>query len=218
MRILLVDDHPMTVEGYKNAMLSNKTEEVELTFTTVNDCTSAYERIMDNAEQIKQFDLAFIDQGLPSMVEKELHSGSDLALFLREIMPKCKIVMITAHTEVIMIYDIMKKVQPDGLVIKNDVTPENIPEIIESVMSGNGYKSEMVRECIQVILKKDLMVEDNNRQILLYLSKGFKIKELEMVVNLSASTIQKRIIKMKEAFGVADDGNLVKEAINQGFI
>ena len=62
------------------------------------------------------------------------------------------------------------------------------------------------------------MIEDHNRQILMYLSKGFKIKDLEQIINISASAIQKRIIKMKNVFEVTDDSNLVKEAIKQGFI
>jgi hypothetical protein len=45
-----------------------------------------------------------------------------------------------------------------------------------------------------------------------------KIKELESIIHLTTSTIQKRIIRMKKAFDVTDDTGLVKEAIKQGFI
>jgi DNA-binding NarL/FixJ family response regulator len=62
------------------------------------------------------------------------------------------------------------------------------------------------------------MVEDYNRQILLYMSKGFKIKELADIICLTTSAIQKRIVRMKKAFDVDDDNGLVKEAIRQGFI
>lgn len=62
------------------------------------------------------------------------------------------------------------------------------------------------------------MVEDYNCQILFYLSKGLKIKELEEVICLASSAIQKRITRMKKAFDFADDTGLVKEAIKQGFI
>ncbi|TEB41368.1 hypothetical protein D0809_25880 [Flavobacterium circumlabens] len=111
-----------------------------------------------------------------------------------------------------------KKIRPEGLIIKNDITPNNLPIVVKEVMQGNQYQSPTVKSCINEIWKKELMVEDYNRQILFYLSKGFKIKELEPIIYLTTSTIQKRIIKMKKAFDVTDDIGLVKEAITQGFV
>jgi DNA-binding NarL/FixJ family response regulator len=126
--------------------------------------------------------------------------------------------MITAHTEVIIVYEIYKNVKPDGLIIKNDITPEKLQQAVIEVMQGNPYQSAIVKSCISEIWKKELMVEDYNREILFYLSKGFKIKELEGIIYLSTSAIQKRIIRMKGVFDVTDDSGLVKEAIKQGFI
>ena len=62
------------------------------------------------------------------------------------------------------------------------------------------------------------MFDDYNRQILSYLSKGFKVKDLDEVVSLGDSAIQKRVIQMKNAFNVTDSNGLVKEAMKQGFI
>jgi DNA-binding NarL/FixJ family response regulator len=52
----------------------------------------------------------------------------------------------------------------------------------------------------------------------MYLSKGNKIKDIERSTSLSMSTIQRRIAHMKDAFNVAEDSTLVKEAILQGFL
>ena len=133
-------------------------------------------------------------------------------------MPDCKIIMVTAHSEVIIIYNNNKKVNPDGLINKNDISPDNLQLIVAEVIQVNIYHSPIIKNCINEIWKKELMFDDFNRQILSYLSKGFKVKELEDVVYLSTSTIQKRIIRMKTAFEVHDDSGLVKEAIKQGFI
>jgi DNA-binding NarL/FixJ family response regulator len=218
MNILLIDDHPMTVEGFMNALLKSNFLKEEPVFTKTHTCEGAYNIIMKAANSQKPFDLAILDQGLPNYSEQSIESGSDLALLIKKMMPDCKIIMVTAHTEVIIVYDIVKKVRPDGLVIKNDITPDNLQQIVTEVMEGNLYHSPMVKSCINEIWKKELMIEDSNRQILLYLSKGFKIKELESVIFLTTSAIQKRIIRMKKAFDVSDDTGLVKEAIRQGFI
>ena len=218
MNIFLIDDHPMTVEGYNNALLETPFGLCNPIFTKAYNCEDAYAILLRKLSQKKIFDIAIIDKGLPGYKPKSILSGSDLAIYMREMMPTCKIIMITAHTEVIIVYDIVKKVRPEGLIIKNDVTPQKLQQAVTAIVAGEQYYSTIVKKCINDIWKKELMIEDYNRQILLYLSKGFKIKELESIIHLTTSTIQKRIIRMKKAFGVPNETGLVKEAIKQGFI
>lgn len=218
MNVLVVDDHPMTVEGYINALLIPPFGLNSPVFSKANNCKEAYCTINGKFTAKESFDIAIIDKGLPGYEEKSILSGNDLAVFIREIMPNCKIIMITAHTEIIIVYEIYKNVRPDGLIIKNDITPEKLQQAVTEVSKGYSYLSITVKNCINEIWKKELMVEDYNRQILFYLSKGFKIKELEGVIYLTTSAIQKRIIRMKKVFNVTDDSGLVKEAIKQGFI
>jgi DNA-binding NarL/FixJ family response regulator len=218
MNVLVVDDHPMTVEGYINALISEPFGVHHPVFTKAYNCEEAYATLLKATSAKQSFDIAIIDKGLPSYEEKTILSGSDLAILTGEMMPNCKIIMITAHTEVIIVYDIAKKVRPDGLIIKNDITPDKLQQSVKDIMLGNQYQSPIVKSCINEIWKKELMIEDHNRQILLYLSKGFKIKELQGIICLTTSAIQKRIIRMKNVFDVSDDSSLVKEAIKQGFI
>lgn len=218
MNIFLVDDHPMTVEGYSNALLATHFGLRNPIFTKAYSCEEAYATLLKKISLNELFDIAIIDKGLPGYDTKSILSGSDLAILIREKMPNCKIIMITAHTEIIIVYDIVKKVRPEGLIIKNDITPEKLQQAVIDIIAGEQYYSTIVKRCINEIWKKELMIEDYNRQILLYLSKGFKIKELESIIHLTTSTIQKRIIRMKKAFDVTDDTGLVKEAIKQGFI
>lgn len=208
----------MTVEGFMNVLLKANFSKEKPVFTKNHSCEGAYIAINAAIQKGQLFDLAIVDQGLPSYAEQSIVSGSDLALLIRERMPNCKIIMVTAHSEVIVIYDIVKKVNPDGLINKNDINPDNLQLIVSEVMQGNQYHSLTVKNCINEIWKKELMFDDFNRQILSYLSIGFKVKELEDVVHLSTSAIQKRVIRMKTAFEVTDDSGLVKEAIKQGFI
>lgn len=214
MNIFIVDDHPMTVDGYKNVICNSSETH---SFTVAYDCKIAYTEIM-NLKGRKHFDMAIIDKGIPEYTELKMHSGVDIAILLREVNPQCKIVMITAHTEFLVIYDIYKKIKPEGFISKGELTPSNLQAIIQVVQNNENYLSPLVKDCIKEIWKKDLMVDDYNRQILFYMSKGYKLKELEEVVFLATSTIQRRVIKMKQAFDVPDDSSLIKIAIKQGFI
>ena len=218
MNILVVDDHPMTVEGYINTLSNAPFGLNSPIFSRAHNCKEAYLKILNYRAIKKSFDIAIIDKNLPAYEENEILSGSDLAHFIREMMPDCKIIMITAHTEIIIVYEIFKNIKPDGFFIKNDITPEKLQEGLMQIIKGEPYQSPMVKSCINEIWKKKLMVDDYNRQILIYLSKGFKIKELEEIIALTTSAIQKRIIRMKDVFEVSDDSSLVKEAIKQGFI
>ena len=217
MNILLVDDHPMTLEGYTSALLNGPFSDTS-NFTKAYNCEEACLAISKRAPLHLHYDLAIIDYGLPAYKEKNINSGGDLAGFIRLTMPNCKIIMITAHTEIIIIYEIVKKIRPQGLIIKNDVTPEILQMVVKTVIEGDTYQSPIVKSAVNEIWKKQLMIDDNNRQVLLYLSKGFKVKELEELIFLTTSTIQKRIILMKKAFEVSDNSGLIKAAVKQGFI
>lgn len=214
MNILIVDDHPMTVSGYIESLSAAPLITRPLMFCKAYNCKEAFQK---SCEAIS-IGLAIIDYGLPAYETENLYSGSDVAMMVRQKHPDCKIVIITAHTEILLVYGILKSVQPDGLLIKNEITPENLPLIVHHILDGNSFQSSGVRNIVKEIWKKDLLVDDINRQILIYLSKGYKIKKIERVLSLSISAIQRRISMMKDAFDVKEDSSLVEEAFLNGFL
>ncbi len=218
MNILLVDDHPITVEGYITALSKRKNVSEVPNFKTSYSCESAYRSVLDTSLKGLPFDIAIIDLDLPGCTEPPLPSGKELALFLRKKMPSTKIIIITAHTELIIVYDIWRSIKPEGFIIKNDLTPEGILKIVEQISDGVPYKSPMVENCIREIWKKELIVEDYNRQIIYYLSLGFRVKDLHEVIPMSQGAIQKRINKINEVFEVTDKDGLLKEVKRLGFI
>jgi DNA-binding NarL/FixJ family response regulator len=218
MNVLLIEDHPMTISGFTECLKNEKFSMFKPTFTHALNCEDGYNALLHAIQSDMHFDLAILDLGLPKYLDKDIQSGSDLGLFIRQTMKHCKIIMMTAHTETVIIYDTLRKVSPEGFFIKNDITPATLVEGVRAVVGGEKYQSPNVIICIEQIWKKRLMVEDINRQILIYMSKGFRTKDLEKFMNITASAIQKRVIKMKLIFDAADDESLVKAAKNQGFI
>ncbi len=214
MNILLVDDHPMTVAGYQESLSASVLFPLQMHFYKAYSCEEAHFKLQSSVS----YDLVLIDYGLPAFPQKDLFSGSDLIKHVRQVHPQCKVILITAHTEVVTIYTIFKNTKPDGLLIKNDVAPENLPLAVIEVLNGNIFLSITAKKIIQEIWRKELMIEDSNREILIYLAKGYKIKDIEKNTKLSMSTIQRRISLMKDAFNVAEDSTLVKEAFIQGFL
>ncbi|MFP9112717.1 response regulator [Flavobacterium sp. RHBU_3] len=215
MEILLVDDHPFTIEGYQNVM--NNTFVPQPFITVAGSCDTAWEAIQ-RIQVGKSFNLAVIDQSLPPSPQHKLNNGTDIALLLRKVMPDCKIIMVTAHNEILVLYDIFKKAEPEGFITKSELTPQKLSEIATRINDGDTYKSPAINKSISQVWMKELMVDDTNRQILFFMAKGYKAMELADLVFLSDSSVQKRIASMKKAFNVTDNNSLVKEAINQGFL
>lgn len=217
MNVLIVDDHPMTVDGYVLALSKESMAFSTPFFDTAFSCEGAYKCIKD-AQGIYTYDIAIIDLDLPASIDPPIASGKELALLLRKLMSDTKIVMITAHTELITIYDIWKAVVPEGLIIKNDLNPQEMLQIVGTIYNGGTYKSPLADKSIREIWKKELMIEDYNRQIIYYLSLGFRVKDLHEVMSLSQGAIQKRLIKINSVFEVKDKDGLLKEVKRLGFI
>ncbi len=217
-KVLLVDDHPLIIEGYKMALENSAEFANILSFTKAFNCKEAKEKIDEAIVSSSHFDLIIVDFSLPSGDDFLWKNGNDIVKYLRTAMPDCMVIMITGHTEVITIYEIIKSVRPNALVSKNEITPSTLVNIIKDVFSGNSYQSPIVKHCLDEMLRTKIMYDDYNRQILVLLSKGHKLVDLENHVPLSGPTIKKRIAKMKKVFDSADTSILIQEAIKQGFV
>jgi len=217
-RILLVDDHPLILEGYRMALLSHDVFAQGFTFEKAFDCTEAKQKIDEAIADQQPYEIALVDFSLPKGIEAVWEDGGDVIRYIQKEMPSCKTITITGHTEILTIYDIVKNIRPMSIIGKKEITPQTLIELVNLVLSGNSYQSPMVKHCLEEMVYKEVMYDDYNRAILLLLAKGHKLVDLEHYVPLAAPTIKKRIAKMKQAFGASDSATLVQEAIKQGFV
>lgn len=141
IQLLMVDDHPFILQAYKNTLNGFKKEEYEIITTDAVNGETGYNAIADSPID---FDVAFLDISIPTYPEKNIESGVDLALLLREKMPKCKIFLLTMHTEKLKFKYFFDTIKPEGLVVKNDLTFEELIFAFQKVISGETYLSETV--------------------------------------------------------------------------
>jgi len=146
IQLLMVDDHPFILQAYKNTLNGFKKEEYEIITTDAVNGETAYNVI---TESPIDFDVAFLDISIPSYPEKDIESGVDLALLIRERMPKCKIFLLTMHTEKLKFKYFFDAIKPEGLIVKNDLTFEELIFAFEKVISGGNYLSETVIKMIE---------------------------------------------------------------------
>ena len=216
--ILIVDDHPFIIEGYKNAITRYNPDEFEFFITQAKDCESAY-GIITNPD-IAHFDIAFLDISMPPYEEKNIFSGEDLAKLLSEYMPNCKIILLTMYTELLKIKTIIKTINPSGLVIKNDLTFDELLFAFDLVIKNEKYYSESVLKMLNQSEADVIEIDQFDKQILFHLSKGTKPSDFTQYIPISLGAIERRKINLKELLKVENgsDSDLVREAKNKGLL
>lgn len=217
-RILLVDDHPLIVEGYRMALSGHEAIAQSYFFERAFDCTEAKQKLDQAIEAGMPYDLALVDFSLPKGACSSWEDGGDIIRYIKKEMPTCRTITITGRTEILTIYEIVKNIKPTSIIGKNEITPQVLIDIVTTVLRGETYQSPLVKQCLEEMVYKEVMYDDYNRAILILLARGHKLVDLEHYIPLSTPTIKKRIAKMKTAFGSSDSANLVQDAIRQGFV
>ena len=219
VRVLMVDDHPFIIEAYKNAIKGYNTKGLyEFDITQAKDCKTGYEAIIN--EYNAQFDIAFFDLSMPTYEEKGISSGEDLALLIKERMPACKIILLTMHSEMLKINTIIKNINPNGLVIKNDLTFDELLLAFDKILKDENYYSQTVVKLVSQIPFDSNEVDVFDKQLLFHLSKGVPTADLAQFVPLADAVIEKRLTNLKAVLDIpqATHSELVQEAKNKGVI
>ncbi|MCW2118332.1 response regulator transcription factor [Flavobacterium sp. 7A] len=214
--ILIVDDHPFIIQGYKNAITRYQPDDYDFFISEAKDCESGYNAIVDPHAD---FDIAFLDISMPSYESMNLYSGEDLAKLILKHSPDCKIIMLTMFTEFLKLKTMINGVNPMGLIIKNDLTFDELLHAFDKVIKGKMYYSKSILEMLE---SHDNAIEIDlfDKQILFHLSKGTKLKNIPQFIPISLNAIESRIINLKKILNVVDkkDNELVKEAKSKGLI
>lgn len=218
---LLIDDHPLISEAYKSAFRYIETQDSTYKFTilTANDCDSAFTIIHDHATN-GHIDIVFLDMRLPPSKDGKILSGEDLGLKINHLMPQTRIVVSTTFNDNYRVHSIFKNIDPDGFLIKNDITPQELVTAIKEVLTQPPYYSKTVMKLLRKQVSNDFLLDDIDRKILYELSIGTKTKELQNLVPLSGAGIEKRKRHLKQIFDTSsmDDRELILIAKEKGFI
>ena len=217
MKILIVDDHPFIIQAYKNALEKYSQQGYEFEVIQANNCKSGYENIVDSRIP---FNVAFFDISMPEYAEKGIYSGEDLAVLMKSEMPSCKVILLTMHDELLKINNIIKNINPNGLIIKNDLTFDELIFAFDKIINNESYYSQTVIKLVGQAKYNDIELDAFDKQILFHLSKEVKTKDLPQYIPLSLSAIEKRKLNIKEILEVngESDIDLINEAKTKGVI
>ena len=217
-KILMVDDHKTMLTGYKSILeFNDKNLEIEVTFC--HDCEEAFNTITTTSNPVT-FDLVFLDRSLPPYPEMKIKSGEDLALLVRQYLPDCKIIMLTSHAEAFVIYDIVHKIRPNGLLIKSDFDDKELLKAFNTVLDNKTHYSETVTAALKEEIITRGYLDTVDRQIITLLSQGIRNQSIADELGLSVSAVEKRKVRIKDYLNITkgNDEDIIFECRRLGFI
>ena len=220
--VLIVDDHPFIIQGYINGLNGYNTKnckgKYDFVVTEAKDCRTGYEAI--KADGIEPFDIAFFDLSMPIYEKMSIFSGEDLAILLRREMPDCKIIILTMYAELFKLNNIIKSINPNGLVIKIDLDFKELLVGFDKIFNDERYYSKSVVEVISQSKDDSFELDKIDKLILIHLTKGTKTKDIPQYTSISLIEIDKRKSSIKESLGIPNgsDFDLVVETKNRGLL
>ena len=220
IKILMIDDHPMIIEGYQNTLLYSKKAHQELKIDIANNCDEAIRFMNKSVDSENPYNMLFVDISLPPSSDGSMSSGEDLAEYARQHLPEAKIIILTMFSESFRIHNIIKNIDPEGFLIKSDLTSNELASAFQAVLHNPPFYSGTVNSHIRKTIVSDVVIDDKNRKILYLLSQGIKTKNLASHLDISLSAVEKRKKQLKELFDIQDgqDETLLEEARKKGFV
>lgn len=207
IRILLVDDHDLVLQGLKRI--------VECSLPEIkNACTasSGQEALLLIASQ--RFNLFVLDMELPDI------SGMDIIVRIREKDPQARIIVNTMHEEIWFIKNLIQ-CSVDGILFKS-IDSTKIAEAIRRVLDGETYYCPYA-EHVRAQMKRS---DEGRREeltlreldVLKRISEGKNTQEIAQELCVSTNTVdthRRHLMDKLDARNVAD---LIMTAISKGII
>ena len=205
-RILLADDHPLTLEGIR-AVLEPHHEIVG----TVTDGRA----LLDAALRLKP-ELIVLDITMP------LLNGIDAAVQIKKSLPGVKLLFITMHVNPAYL-EAALNAGGTGYVLKS-AAREELLDAIKIVLNGRIYvtpslsSEHLERFEDPYLAAATLRLSARERQILQLIAEGRTAKEMAYVLNISIKTVAFHRDNIKRKLGLRTTAELTKHAIEQRLI
>ena len=177
VRILLVDDHAILLDGVKN--LLDKEDGLKVVGTAEN-AEKALEFLKTN-----DVDLIVTDFNMPGM------DGLSLVNTIRRIFPNMKTIVLSMHDETHLVKEILRT-GINGYVLKKD-THRELLKAIHEVQSGKVYLSNDINKILITNLQnpeEGRLLTDREREILKLIAKEYSNKEIAEELFISERTVE----------------------------
>lgn len=198
IKLLIVDDHHMFLEGVNNALSQNKDFEV------VDACTNGKDAL--KILKSKEVELLITDMSMPEI------NGIELVKQAKAIQPSLKILIVSMFKQLQSFDNI------DGYLLKETSYDELIKAIKQIVLENKRYfYSSYTKRDEKLEFKKNILTT-REKEIVCLIAKQFSVDDIAEKLFLSRHTVETHKKNIFQKLQVKNAAGLVKKAIYLGYI
>ncbi|WP_233861726.1 response regulator transcription factor [Tenacibaculum piscium] len=196
IKILLVDDHQLILEGILSCLKNIN----NLVIETTNCCDEAFSKIK-TAIHNTPFDIVFTDLSFDDTAgSTALDGGEALIKALQKENIDIKTGVITGHSETNRVFNVIHNLNPSAYILKGNCNTDELTFAIKKIVKGEVYYTHEIH---QKLLKRaliEIQMDEVAIQILKELPKHAKIINLEgFIKKTDGSLVKIRSIEAKLA-------------------
>jgi two-component system nitrate/nitrite response regulator NarL len=209
IRVLLVDDHPLVLDGI-NACLSSESH-----IEVVGQANNGLEAL--ELAELLQPDVVLMDVTMPVM------NGLEATRELKKRFPEYRVLILSMHENREYILQLIQS-GAAGYVLK-DVPSEELVKAIEIVNKGGTYFSSKASETL--MKTSDAGAHSNSSQqeltkrertVLKHLAEGDSNKDIARKLDISVRTVETHRQNIKQKLNIQTAAGLAKYAIENNIV
>lgn len=219
-KILITDDHQIIIDGILSYLKQIDNLEVE----TASSCDQAFSKIKAQKKQ-NPFHIVFTDLSFDNTNENSiLDGGESLIKAIQKENIDIKIGVITGHTEINRIYNVIHNLNPSAYILKSTCNTNELNFAIQKMLNSEVYYTHEIH---QKLLKRaliEIQMDEIAIQILKELPKHAKISNMEGIIKksdgsiLKIRSIESKLAKLRANLNAINNTDLVLKAKDLGIL
>lgn len=207
MRVLIVDDHPVTRDGLRSALSTS--DDIEIAGEATNGL-EAVEAVKDLSP-----DVVFMDVRMPGM------DGLEATRVIHDISPETKVILFTIEESRAAIADAIRA-GVSGYLLK-DVSASELIQAARLALEGKAVihptlTRAFIEEIQYVEQPRDTPLSRRESQILQKVAYGATTKEVAHDLGISPHTVKTHLERIFEKLGANDRAQAVAIALRKGLV
>lgn len=207
IRILLVDDHQMFIDGIKTLLRNEDSLAVVLE-------ASSGEQAIRLLEEASGIDIMITDISMPGI------AGTDLTRLVKEKFPHIRVLVLTMYNDMAILREIMAA-GAEGYILKNSGKKELTDAIYKIADHGTYYSAEVLNDLLQngsSQAKNTIELTEREIEVIRLITSEFSSKEIAEKLCISPRTVDTHRQNIMEKIGVRSVVGIIKYAFEHRIV
>ena len=216
LKILIADDHQILIDGIISSL--KEIEEYDISSTT--NCDDAFAKLKQ-----EPFDILFTDLSFDNdTVSTKIDGGESLIKAIQKEEISVKIGVITGHSEINRIYNVIQNLKPSAYLLKTKCNATELNFAIQKMMSNDFYYTHEVHQKMIHRASINIQMDEVAIQILKELPSQSKINNLEGIIKkedgtfLKLRSIESKLANLRIDLNAINNTDLILKAKELGII